>query len=331
MTLSINRLIYLFIFIALFLSSCRKDELPVPFVKNKNVTTVEIVTGNDYDRQVYFNLFNGSEVDTSHRDDWDLGFSCSSTPYIICNTAKMMTAMLVEDTNFEQLTDKGDFDNKQKLDHSTGRVDSLAIRGGNLFLIDRGSSFDPTAGFIKFEIIEHNEDFFKGRIANLDGSNEQNVYIAKNTDYNFVYLKWEKTEPYSTPLVEPKKTEWDIVFTQYGYFFYEQDMRYSVMGCLTNTYNTKAIKVADKDKKFEDVNLAYAQSLTLTDDKDAIGYDWKTYSFSPPPSGSYIIDSEQTYIIEDQHGNYYKLRFIGFQNPTTGEKGTPIFEYIELF
>jgi len=311
-------------------SSCRKGELPVSRPSNKNINTVEIVTGVNYDRQVYFNLLDNEEVGTSHRNDWDLGFSCSDTPYIVCNTGRMMTAMLVEDNTFEQLTSKGDFENNQKLDHSTGRIDSLAIRGGSLFLINRGIGVDADAKFIKLEIIEHTKTLFKGRIANLDGSNEQTVSISKNTEYNFVYLKWDKSEKCSTPIVEPKKTEWDIVFTQYGYIFYQPAMLYSVMGCLTNSYNTKALKILPDDKKFEEVNLAYAQTLDLLEDKDVIGYDWKSvHGVTATPT--WTIQYDNTYIIKDQNDIYYKLRFIGFNNPTTGEKGTPVFEYMALF
>jgi len=311
------------LFIALSISSCKKDELPVPMPDVSGVTTV--TTGSTYDRQVYFNLSTGKEVATSHRADWDLGFSCSETPYIITNTSKMMTAMRIENLSFEQLTSIGNFNTQKKLDHNTGRIDSMAIRGGTLFLIDRGSGIDVEKGFIKLEIIEHTKDVFKGRLANLDGSNEQTVSISKDNNYNFVFLKWNKSGEITTPTVEPAKTEWDIVFTQYGYIFYEPAMLYSVMGCLINTHNTQALLIQE-DKKYEDVDLAYVQTLELSTDKDVIGYNWKTvHGINSTPG--WTIKTDNTYIIKDQHDMYYKLRFTGFMDPLTGEKGTPNFEY----
>lgn len=101
-------------------------------------------------------------------------------------------------------------------------------------------------------------------------------------------------------------------------------MPYSVVGCLTNTFNTLSIEVSDKT--FEEINLEYAESLTLSNDRDVIGYDWKEFNFD---SNTYEVNSEKVYIVRDNEGYFYKLRFIDFYDDL-GEKGTPTFEFQRL-
>lgn len=51
---------------------------------------------------------------------------------------------------------------------------------------------------------------------------------------------------------------------------------------------------------------------------DEIGYDWKYYDLSG--SGKYIIYQKKVFVIRDQQGYLYKLRFIDFYD-NNGQKG----------
>jgi hypothetical protein len=324
---------FLFLFaLILFFTSCRKGELPVPIptINSKGsgpLTTKSVELSSTYENQIYFDFSSNSNKGKGHRDDWDLRFSCDpSNSYIQMNGAKMMMSSRLTGQTFESVNSTVSFNTNVAAEHPSGRMDSLAIKNGDLFLINRGSNAAAVQlGVIKMEIIEHNATHFKGRFANLDGSNEQTVTIPKNNDYNFVYLKWNTSAPISTPTIEPLKDTWDIVFAQYTESFYTPYfLPYSVVGCLTNAYNTLSLEVTNK--AFEDIDLDYASNLVLSNDRNIIGYSWKTFLFD---SDKYAIHSDKVYIIKDSEGDFYKLRFIDFYN-MIGEKGTPMFEFQRL-
>lgn len=59
-----------------------------------------------------------------------------------------------------------------------------------------------------------------------------------------------------------------------------------------------------------------------------IGFEWKSINLSAPLL-HYNVKSYLTYILKDQHGYYWKLRFLDFYN-AQGEKGYPKLEYQQL-
>jgi hypothetical protein len=127
-----------------------------------------------------------------------------------------------------------------------------------------------------------------------------------------------------TVAVEPPKDTWDIAFTQYTHVFEEESgpLPYLVTGCLLNRYKTVAIK--DTVNIFSDISLAGAESATFSNAINTIGYDWKTYTGS-----TYVVNKSWNYVIRNRNGFYYKMHFISFFN-TSGEKGSPSFEYQQL-
>lgn len=323
----------LFLTSILVLTSCRKGELPVPVpvINSKGageLTTSTVDMSETYENQIYFDLSSNSNKGQSHRDDWDLRFSCnSSTPYIMMNAAKVMVTAKIESGTFESITNTSSLNSNSRAEHSSGRIDSLAVKNGTLFVFDRGyNAIGFHSGYFKMEIIEHTTTHFTGRFANINGSNEQTITIPKNSNYNFVYMKWNPSGTITTPTVEPVKEGWDLAFTQFTHIFHAPDyLNYGVVGCLTNTHNTLSLKVTD-GTAFEDIDYEYASDLVLSNDRDIIGYDWKTFLYD---QNKYLVHSEKVYIIKDHEGDLYKLRFIDFYN-MIGEKGTPTFEFQRL-
>lgn len=316
----------LFLILAFVFFSCRKKELPVPKPNVEGITTRSIDLTSTYSKVIYFDLETNTIVGESNKTDWDLGFSCADgVPYVIMNGAKVMQSAKITGKTFEEITNSSALNVNPKAQHPSGRMDSLAFNDGTLFVIDRGYDNDGNQiGYFKMEIIENTSSYFKGRFANINGSNEQMITVNKNSDYNFAYMKWNPSGSITTPTVEPKKETWDLVFTQFTEIFYEPDfIPYSVVGCLTNTFNTLSLEV---NQPFESINLEYAIGLTLSNDRDEIGYDWKNFLMD---QDVYEIYSNKVYIIRDNVGLYYKLRFIDFYN-SAGEKGAPTFEFQRL-
>ena len=61
-------------------------------------------------------------------------------------------------------------------------------------------------------------------------------------------------------------------------------------------------------------------------DRDAIGYDWKIYSFD---EGTYIVDPSLVYVVQDGDGYFHKLHFIDFYS-ALGVVGCPRWEIAGL-
>ena len=163
------------------------------------------------------------------------------------------------------------------------------------------------------------------RSSGLNGDNILNTSIPKLKHLNFTDYSIDEGHEYISSLT-PDKEDWDIVFTSYTYVYYdlEEITPYLVTGVLLNPHKVKAIEV--EGVLFEDIDLEYASELTLVNSLDIIGFDWKFYNFD---EGYYSVLSNQSYVIQDVEGIYYKLRFVDFYDDA-GVKGAPKFEFQKL-
>ena len=307
----------------LLAGSCKKDELPVDRPDKGDLTTVQAEMSSDYKFQLYFDLQSNTFRQKNLKKEWDLGFSCDpQTSSIVLNTAKLMYAAPITNKTFAQISDTSGFGINKQSDNSNGDPSQTAFAAGNLFIVDKGMDESGVQlGFFKIEILSSSPSNYQIRIANLDGSNEQNHTIVKDEDYNFIFVNW--SNGLSIKSIEPPKSTWDLQFTQYTHLFHEPEYtQYLVTGCLLNHYNTKAVQV--NNISFDAIDLNYAQGILLSEEINTIGYDWKEFNGS-----QYTIFSDKIYIIQDAEGFYYKLRFIDFYN-LSGQKGYPTFEYQQL-
>ena len=99
---------------------------------------------------------------------------------------------------------------------------------------------------------------------------------------------------------------------------------YQVNGALLNPNGITAL--VDSVTSYNQIDLAFAQSLTLSHFRNAIGYDWKYYDFNEQ---TYKVKPHFSYVIRDREGYFWKMRFLDFFN-AQGEKGHPKFEYQRL-
>jgi hypothetical protein len=169
-----------------------------------------------------------------------------------------------------------------------------------------------------------NANAYKLKYGLLNNTQVDSIIIEKQTAYNYSYFTFSNGGQQLT--MEPPKTEWDIVFTRYRYVFYNTIpyTPYQVSGVLLNP--TGIYAGVDSTMNFDDIDYQKALSVPLFNQRDVIGYNWKYYSFS---SQSYIVVPNRNYIIRDEKGYYWKLRFVDFYN-NNGEKGYPKFEYQRL-
>jgi hypothetical protein len=101
-----------------------------------------------------------------------------------------------------------------------------------------------------------------------------------------------------------------------------------VNGVLLN--DSLVMAAMDSVTSFVDIDREMAETFTLSQQKDTIGYQWKKVN-GDVTSGNitYSVRSDWSYIIRDDKGLLYKLRFIDFYN-NQGEKGYPTIEFQRL-
>lgn len=311
------------IFIMGIACSCEKVELPVPAHESGNVITNSVKMESDYRYQLYFDLETNTIVKQNLKTAWDLGFETTRTGNkVILNGAKYMKAASTNTTNFRSITDTIGY--IFNIDMPSGSIDSTAIGNwlvNNVYIIDRGfNELGVHQGFSKIEFQAVTTTAFNIHFSNLDGTNDVTMSIPKNETYSFTFLSLSG----STVSIEPPKEDWDISFTQYTHYYYNDKATYLVSGCLGNRNKVEITQIFNKD--FSAISLNDINNYTFSENINTIGFDWKAYSFS---TGSYTIFSEKNFIIKSTEGKYYKLHFMDFYD-NLGGKGTPTFEFQEL-
>jgi predicted secreted protein len=312
--------------IVILVSSCQKEELPVPAHDPGDIITATVNMESDYKWQIYYDLKTNTVVGQNLKTRWDLGFESSPNGFhIILNSSKAMFARNTGITDFLSVTDTIGFSASKKWDEASGNLDSTAIgdwrNTNNVYVIDRG--YDEAGvhqGFRKIQFQSVDANKYIVRLAQLNGTGDTTLQINKDSAYNFTFLSFNNND---VVLIEPPKTTWDLVFTQYTHIFYDgPPMPYLVTGCLLNRYNTEA--KMDSLITFSSINLAIAENYILSSKINTIGYEWKVFT-----GGTFKIKYQMNYIIKDSEGYYYKLRFIDFYN-SSGVKGNPKWEYQQL-
>jgi hypothetical protein len=327
----------LLLILAVSLSSCFKEDEPIAPHPPGSVETDTIPMSYNYKYQVYFDLDSGIVTSQNLKTESDLGFECSPSGWkIILNTADFMKAADLGVVPFGQAQDTTHV--TWKFDKSDGNPDSLAISiwyqvvkgdtlsNNHVYLIDRG--FDENANplglyQVVFDSLANSRYYF--RFAKIDGGNIFSGVVAKDETVNYMYYSFSSGG--SVKRLEPSKEKYDLLFTQYTTLLYTdigEPYPYLVTGVLTNRYNVEV--AIDTVHEFSSITRPQALLLTYSKALDAIGYEWKNYDFE---TGAYTVNSKEIYIIRNNVGIYFKLRFVGFYS-NTGEKGYPVIEHQPL-
>lgn len=319
------------LFIVITLSSCWKDEEPLVLPSPGASVQQQLTLGENYDKIIFFNV-NDRQFLIRNLADWDLGFACDAGKRDVkINAGKDIYIFERSDTNFSDpytITPGLDW----KYDVPSGNADSSAVgkwwdtvtfeSRKVVYLMDFGQNFSGSSRYKKFQITKADQTGYWVRMADLNGNNEISQFVPKDAKHNYSYLNVNTGEAKTD--LEPEKDKWDIVFTRYRYIFQNPTIPYQVTGVLLNPNNVIAYE--ERNRKFEDIDLAYAMSVQLTSRADVVGYEWKTYNQN---TGRYTVDLSRTYIIKTISGYYYKFRFIDFYS-NTGIKGSPTFEIQRL-
>lgn len=312
-------------------SSCEKEELPVAPATIKGHTAT---MGEDYRTLSYFNIIENKFVQSADRMTFDLNFmSDPEEHYIYLNSCNTMYLKNMGLTPFESVLDTAGgsswlYDDPSGDSKKTAFGKWYAQDGtskNEIFVVNRGTDdLGKFRGYVKIQILSVNSTSYKIRLADLDGSNDRTIEVAKNQNKLTVQLSFDDDQLKD---IEPNKTNWHLLFTQY----LDEDVTtegdtlpYSVRGVLINSAYCEAVKIVDID--FNDIHLDMMPQFEFSNDQNTIGYNWKYFSFE---TEYYTVISDYTYVIKTYLGGYYKLRFLGFYNDD-GIKGHPRFEIIGL-
>ena len=160
-------------------------------------------------------------------------------------------------------------------------------------------------------------------------SNRVEVFVIKNPIYSNAQYSFENKAIVQT---KPEIRNWDLLFTQYTTMLTTSEGElypYLLTGALQNQSITRV--ALDTIMHFDNIVLADTISFNFSKALDKIGYNWKEIIGDVNTGNVYYeININYNYIIFDGNSYYYKLRFINFYDPLTGEKGYPTFEFQRL-
>jgi hypothetical protein len=323
-----DKIKYSFILIPfLLLTGCFPEDDPVVPL---DIDIVEIPYSM-YDTQTWFNLEKMSVISHNAFTAWDLGFESNGPGHhIILNTSRFMYAGNTESTDFNGIA--SNICDTMVYDDSSGDLNKTAIGNWadftdpvnpvypkNVYIIDLGSDNNGISyGFRKITV-----DIYSIHYSNLDGSDDNTFEINTDPDRRFTLFSFNNGG--SITPVQPIHGEWDLCFTQYSTILFDDyniATPYLVRGVYINMIGTSAAR--DTINSFDDITAGDVSDYTFSSAQDIIGYDWKDFD-----NDSYKINPDIFYIIKDQKGAYYKLKFTGYYN-NSGQRGFPSFQCIKL-
>ena len=316
---------YLIFTTLLLIFSCEKDEIPITPHLMGEIKTTQIDMGDDYSKQVFFNLEKNEVVSENLKTKWDIAFEASESGYnIILNSSKFSKVSEITNMNFldNVLVQNLDWQWENPNGINYGSAIGDYTNKNSFYVVDNGFNLNGiNNGFTKFIIDSVNNNFYKIRYSNLDNTNQDSATIYKDNNKNFIFFSFQN----KIVDIEPEKNNWDLVFTQYTHLFNNPlfPPSYLVTGVLTNYVNNVEVTL-DTTTLFEEINYENINSLIFSDKQNEIGYNWKNWTGS-----EYTLNTNYTYVIKSVSDRYFKLRFIDFYN-SSGERGFPTFEFQEL-
>lgn len=324
------------LFLTMLMHSCfEEDQAVPPYVPPGDVETISI-PNSIYTHQIYFDFSSGLIVASNENIEWVLAFECLDTGFHIrVNSADLWGLAHTGSTDISLDFSEGK-GYTWKSDKSDGNPDSTAVGewvsflGGEtaytneVMLLGKYDGIDYTVEK-KVQFIHVDELSFKFLVSDPVLSSPDTVEVLKNELLNNVHYSFENNE---LKQLEPPKSDWDILFTQYFTILFTDEgdpAPYYVRGVWQNPYGLES--ALDTITPFSDVNASNALDNEFSLVQDAIGHDWKSVEVDQATnSAEYRVRPGYTYIVRDKERALYKFRFTSYFNQS-GEKGYPSIEY----
>lgn len=321
--------------IAIFLTSCFEEDIAVTPLDRGDVQSNQVEMNRKYENQIYFDLKSNSVVSTNKYGEWDLGFQCYDSLFVILNSARIMAVQDLGKVDFASITSESE-EVEFRRDVPSGNTDSMAIgkwwtedngeiiSKEHIYIIDRNRSHERIDGGLrKMKILSANDNEFVFIFSELNASTADTVVVPRNDMYNYMTVSLDGNGTVNN--LQPRSNEWDLLFTQYTELFDVPGFEvYPVRGVLINSRYCEVVE-ADSTITFDELTSESLNEYKFTNKRDGVGYSWKQPDIN---TGVYTVNPLKKYIIRDTDGFYFKLRFIGFTKVIDGraERGYPEFE-----
>lgn len=331
---------FVFIFSVLFIS-CEKEDTAITLPAPGPLSQLSANMGINYDTLIFVDLSTGATVSYPNKT-YDLAFEASADGYrVYLNTGKLMFVAHTYSTYFSQADTAGvvwktDDDNLHDDSLAVGKwVDNSNLSMNEVMVIDRGRPYYSGAErFRKIVFSSVDASKYTIRFSNFDNSSLTDFTIPKDPNYSLIYFSFDNNGQLVP--VAPPKSQWDVVFTRFTHTYYDQPLYspfryYLVSGALLNKWNGSLNTILKKDSTenyipFEELKSTIAQNYVLSQDAAKIGFDWKYYDFN---TSLYLIRPDQYYLLKDQEGYYFKIKFIDYYD-SQGNKGVAKFQFQRL-
>lgn len=321
-------------------------------------TLSAILGGPNLPNQVYIDLSSGMQTGIL-RTNWDLGFYSGDDFHVKLNGSIGMAVKKLNITDLEQEVlidptvavgtqngsgiDNGDI---SYVDNPDGTINGISIKvsendaDNKVYLLNLGSGLSAAntnegeidfsgspRGWLKVKFLR-DANGYKMQYAEVDSPTYTEVLIAKQPTHNFSFFSFNTDAIVN---VEPAKEKWDLNFTTFTDYvdFGNGNVSFTVpdFAAINNLGGTRAYQVLTTAsltyENFSAINVQSSEFATpQASDQRVIGSNWRTAE----PFGAAAVKADRFYIIRDEAGNIYKLRFIALKNEA-GQRGTISYEY----
>lgn len=177
--------------------------------------------------------------------------------------------------------------------------------------------------------LDYNRQVFVDLDAASSTSNADTLAVHYNDSEYVKFDVWDEENDHAQGL-----DGWDIALAPYNGRVdvgTGELVEYSVTGALINKGVVSAIRINKEELEadngtfvaYEDITYKIASEISLSEEVDAIGHDWKSFSFA---TYTFEIVEYQYYIIKSTEGELFKLAFTSFYSEDL-DKGYPKFMF----
>ncbi|KXX68148.1 HmuY family protein [Flammeovirga sp. SJP92] len=335
------------------------DETTTPTPPDDENVESKLITADitsNFSHQVFVD-FNTGTTTRSETNTWELAFNQEGV--VQSNTGKKVALLMPTETDFEAINEESVSGLQYFYDDESADLTLTAWNRENFelnkpYILDLGiNELAKALGFKKFIITENSASQAIIRFADLDGQNEQTTTIEKGE--GFVYFS-----TINNKVAEVEPANWDIVLKPVTVrtgapCFTMGDAAMPGINCDIMRLNTSVVinqngnvkgvkstkaefadfeptdevdspinKLTIEDSNFEEITADNVGNNEFTTKGDVIGKEW-FHILQPHRDGVYKVYSHISFIVNDEEGNNYKLRFLAYTKD--GQNGYPTFEY----
>ncbi|MGJ1204507.1 HmuY family protein [Sphingobacterium lactis] len=349
---TLTRITSLGLITLLALSSCEtRGDDPIPVVPPSEGSKLTLQGGageSDAANAVYVD-FSADKQTSVDRKSWSLGFYNQDAYRVILNNQAAYAAKATDKTDILAVNSTNTDINvlaygfgPEKLanydgtdgDMSKTVIAEISAAGpSNLVYIVNtvhGGKIDKENVY-KVRINRGNSNDYILEYAKIDEKHIQKATIKKDAKTTFTFFSFTG----GTVQVEPAKDSWDIVWTKSMFHTGALAYAFSDLVFINHLNGVSAAEVIFQDKSgkstgqpsYEEFDASKLSNIELLKGRNTIGSSWRrTTAMKDDPRVGVMPD--RYYVIRDQVGNIYKLRFLAMGvNNDGGKRGYPEIEY----